>query len=145
MKNPIRLIAGGALAASLALGGIVAANAAAPYVFTGSPYIPIPNGVEQYQKQVPLTGFSLAFTKGQSEMQLSPAGTLATGTITLANPAYDGQVNCFVSSQIQTALTLQVASGSGQTVNNAITAMPTAFTRFCYLYSASNKTWDRIQ
>ena len=55
------------------------------------------------------------------------------------NPG-DGQMACLFSTQTQTALTL--SANTGQTINNAITAM-TALTSYCYVYSATNAAWDR--
>jgi|ERR1700691_400332 len=101
------------------------------------------NGVLGYVKTVTLTAFSLAFGNSQTYYLIQPAGTLATGTFILsANPG-DGQRNCVRSTQTQTAVTLAVAAGSGQTINGGITAM-TANTSYCYLYSANNSTWDAI-
>lgn len=97
-----------------------------------------------YQKAVPLTAFTLSFGNAQSMLSINPAGTLATGTINLAALPVDGQMACIFSTATQTALTLQVPSGSTATLNNAITAM-TANTRYCYQYSASNTSWDRVQ
>lgn len=95
-----------------------------------------------YQKVVPLTAFTLTFGDNQSIMALNPAGTLATGTITLpANPV-DGQRALIFSSQTQTALTLN--ANTGQSINNAVTAL-TANVAVEYIYSASNTTWDRCQ
>lgn len=97
-----------------------------------------------YSIQSPSTGFSLSFGSGQSVMQIGGASTLAAGTITLTAAPVDGQVNCFYTKPIVTALTLQVASGSGQTLNDAVTAT-TATTRYCYLYSLTGTVWNRTQ
>lgn len=93
-----------------------------------------------YVKNVPLTAFSLTFANTQSWLELNPAGTLAAGTITLAPAPSDGARECIFSTQIVSALTL--SANSGQSINNAVTALA-ANTGVCYLYSASNLTWDR--
>lgn len=94
-----------------------------------------------YSKQSPSTGFSLTFGVGQSEMQIGGSTTLATGTINLSAAPVDGKIECFFTQPAITALTL---SGNGHTLNNAVTATA-ATTRYCYLYSLSNTTWDRVQ
>lgn len=97
-------------------------------------------GVPGYVKVVPLTGFSLTFANTQTDMILNPAGTLATGTlITAPNPS-NGQRECVLSSQTQTALTW--TANTGQTINNAPTAL-VAMVPVCLTYSSSNLTWDR--
>lgn len=129
------------VAFGLALGCGVALAASINYV--GSPYIPLATGVESYQKNAGVTGFSLTFLKGQSELILTNAGSV-NGTVTLTPPAYafDGQKNCMYSKGGIGTLTLQATSP--QTLNDAITAM-TAATRYCYSFSASNNSWDRFQ
>jgi hypothetical protein len=97
-------------------------------------------GVPGYVKVVPLTAFSLTFANTQTDMILNPAGTLATGTLTTAAQPSDGQRECVLSSQTQTALTW--SANTGQTINNAPTAL-VANTPVCITYSASNLTWDR--
>ncbi len=92
----------------------------------------------------PLTAFSLAFnTAGKSEtMYLTPAGTLATGTITFPSDANSkiGQVLRIVSTQTQTALTV---SSSGLTlVGTAVTAL-TANTPVSWEKVAAS-TWLRL-
>ncbi len=133
------IIAGAAAGLAFACGVAFAATVS----FTGSPYIPLPTGVESYQKNVGTTGFSLTFQRGQSELILTNAGSV-NGTITLTPPAYayDGQKNCMYSKGGIGTLTLQASTG--QTLNDAITAM-TAATRYCYSFSASNQQWDRFQ
>lgn len=113
------------------------------------PYIAILQGRQLrdaagYTKQTPATAFTLAFAAGQSQMQIGGAATLATGTITLTAAPVDGQQNCFYTKPVVTALTLQVFAGSGQTLNDAVTATA-ATTRYCYIYSAGNSSWDRLQ
>lgn len=118
----------------------------------------IPNGIAQgtnvyatpaqlkasgaYYKSIPLTGFTFTFGNSQTDAAFRPAGTLATGTVTLAPNPSDGSRVCIFSTQIITALTL--AANTGQTINNAATAM-TALGHVCYLYGLSNTTWDRVE
>lgn len=74
------------------------------------------------QVQVPLTGFAITAPDDCLTLIINPAGTLATGTLTLpANPR-EGQEFEFVSTQTQTALT--VAANTGHTLNGtAVTAL----------------------
>ena len=102
--------------------------------------IPQITNVSGYYKSVPLTGWTYTFTSGVTFAAFNPAGTLATGFIYLSPSPSDGTRNCIFSTQAYTALTLYAASG--QTLNNAVTSL-SANTSACYLYSASNLTWDR--
>ncbi len=138
MRQSVRFAAWAAAAAIL--GYAVAAFAQVSFV--GSPYIPLPNGAEAYLKQSPVTGSTMAFTKGVSEMQVGGSSTIGALTIDLNTSPYDGQMNCFYTKPIVTALTLVAASG--QTLNDAVTATA-ATTRYCYLFSNSNQSWDRVQ
>ena len=103
---------------------------------------------EPYELYVPLTGFSIA---PQSQMViLNPAGTLATGTITMPTNPTDGQKLVIMSTQTQTALTL--TPGSGDSVNTGTTAL-VANTPVVYRYSLNGaigtsgtnaRTWFKV-
>lgn len=70
------------------------------------------NGVIQaYDYQVLTTGFSYTFASGTQMLVINPAGTLATGTITMPAAPADGMVVTFNSSQIITALTVSANTG----------------------------------
>jgi hypothetical protein len=101
------------------------------------------NGPVGYQKfYAPASGVAVAFTgPGQTYVLLYPTATIAAATVTLAATPGDGQRDCVRSTQVVTALTVQVASGSGQSINNGPTTLP-ANTVTCMLYSAFNATWD---
>ena len=97
------------------------------------------NNVPGYQKSTPLTAFTLTFKNGQSLWYITPAGTLATGTFTMAPAPGEGAVACAESTQTQQAVTS--AANTGQTIGGtAVTAM-TAATRYCWFYQASSSTW----
>ena len=87
-----------------------------------------------YSQQTPVTAFSITVGAGVSRLMLTPAGTLATGTITLPAAPVDGQEVCIFDTQTQTALTL--SANTGQTISNAVTAL-TANTRVCYVYAGT--------
>lgn len=77
--------------------------------------------------------------------QFESSSTIAQAYIYLATNPSDGSMNCMYSKSTVTALTLYAGTATpSQTLNDAITAM-TAATRYCYLFSASNLTWDRTQ
>lgn len=100
------------------------------------------NGVLQsYDYQVLTTGFSYTFPAGTQVLIINPAGTLATGTITMPSTPADGMTVRFSSSQIITALT--VSPNSGQSIVGAVTSLVLGGSAQ-YLYRQSNTTWYRI-
>lgn len=86
--------------------------------------------------QVPLTGFNITPIAGKT--LLNPAGTLATGTITMPSSAFDGVMVKVSTTQTITSLT--VSAATGQSINNAVTTL-TAGGRLAYIYRAADKTW----
>lgn len=105
-------------------------------------------GQEKYSYQVPVTAFTITPANFISLLYLNPAGTLATGTLTLqANPS-DRQKFCLQDTQTQTAIT--IAANTGQTLSAGTfgLATPTALvanTRYCWLYLGALSTWTRTQ
>ncbi|SDD95050.1 hypothetical protein SAMN05216337_1017134 [Bradyrhizobium brasilense] len=102
-------------------------------------------GVLQYSQQTPLTAFTITVPNATSFLYLTPAGTLATGTLTMeAAPVSDGQKFCLLDTQTQTAIT--IAANTGQSLGGL--ANPTALvagTTYCWFYNAQTATWYRIQ
>ena len=97
------------------------------------------NGLLQsYDYQVLTTGFSYTFAAGTQVLVMNPAGTLATGTITMPAAPADGMTITFSSSQQITALTLN--GNTGQTVVGAVTFLP-AKTGVSYVYRLASTTW----
>jgi len=97
------------------------------------------NGLLQsYDYQTPTTGFSYTFAAGTQVLVINPAGTLATGTITMPASPADGMTITFSSSQQITALTL--SGNTGQSVVSAVTFLP-AKTGVSYVYRLANTTW----
>ncbi|CAB5238398.1 hypothetical protein UFOVP162_44 [uncultured Caudovirales phage] len=97
------------------------------------------NGLLQsYDYQVLTTGFTYTFAAGTQVLVINPAGTLATGTITMPASPADGMTITFSSSQQITALTL--SGNTGQTVVGAVTFLP-AKTGVTYIYRATGTTW----
>ena len=99
------------------------------------------NGVLQsYDYQVLTTGFSYTFATGITTLLAQPAGTLATGTITMPGSPADGMVITFNSTQIITALT--VNANTGQSILNAVTTLA-AGGGAKYIYRLANTTCYR--
>ena len=97
------------------------------------------NGLlQQYDYQAPTTGFSYTFAAGTTVLVMNPAGTLATGTITMPASPADGMTITFSSTQTITALT--VNANTGQNIVSAPTVLP-ARQAGAYVYRLSNTTW----
>jgi hypothetical protein len=88
-----------------------------------------------------VTGFSIVLTGSQQMVTLTPAGTLAAGTIKMAAQPIDGQVVQVSTTHTITALT--VSANAGQTIQNAPTTL-VAGTSFMYYYNAVETTWFRL-
>ena len=94
--------------------------------------------IQQYDYQAPTTGFSYTFAAGTNVLVMNPAGTLATGTITMPASPADGMTITFSSTQTITALTVQGNTGQ------SITGQPTTFgagSAATFVYRLSNTTW----
>ena len=87
-----------------------------------------------------ISGGTYTFAASQGYLTLTPGTTISTLTVILAANPSDGARECIWSNSIIT--TLVVAGNTGQTINGAATSL-TAASGACYLYSASNLTWDR--
>ena len=99
------------------------------------------NGLLQsYDYQVLTTGFTYTFAAGTQVLVMNPAGTLATGTITMPASPADGMTIRFSSSQIITALT--VSANTGQSIVSAVTTLA-AGGGAAYIYRLANTTWYR--
>lgn len=142
-------------------GGLAVAQAPHPLIpsLAGTEFVEIDNGVSAskvfatlnqlaalpvaaYSRQVPLTGFSLTIGPGVGYLVLDPAGTLATGTVTMPAAPADGQTAGVASSQTITALT--VSANAGQTISNAVTTLAPGGVA-AYVFVKSNTKWYRIQ
>lgn len=90
--------------------------------------------------QAPTTGFAITPAAGIGVLGLEPAGTLASGTITMPAAPVDNQTLEVTTTQSITALT--VSANAGQSILNAPTSM-TLGVGFSFRYRASNTTWYR--
>jgi len=96
------------------------------------------NGLlQQYDYQVLTTAFSYTFAAGTTVLVINPAGTLATGTITMPAAPADGMTITVESTQQVTALTM---SGNGGTVvGPAIQLIPNQ--PLSWVYRLTNTSW----
>lgn len=91
--------------------------------------------------QSPTTGFAITIANNTWTLILTPAGTLATGTITMPAAPANKMVVRFSTSQAITALT--VSPNSGQSISNAPTAAVPG-QGFSFLYNTPTTTWLRV-
>lgn len=94
--------------------------------------------IQAYDYQVLTTGFSYTFAAGTQVLVINPAGTLATGTITMPASPSDGMTIRFSSTKAITALT--VNANTGQTINNAVTTL-SAGQAASYIYRLASTSW----
>jgi hypothetical protein len=100
------------------------------------------NGVLQsYDFQVLTTGFSYTFASGTTTLIANPAGTLATGTITMPGSPADGMVITITTTQQITALT--IAGNTGQSIGGTQVSSMAANSAMSFVYRQSNTTWYR--
>jgi len=97
----------------------------------------------QYVYNVPLTGFTIVMAAEQSVVSLNPAGTLATGTVTLPPTLYDGKIVSIFSSAAITALTLNTSNSA--TFVPAVVTTLAANASVSYIYDKANNQWHRFQ
>jgi hypothetical protein len=88
--------------------------------------------------QTPVTGFSFTIDDNCWHLIIDPAGTLATGTITMCPNPFDGQLVKIVFSQAITALT--VAANTGQSILGNPTTIA-AGGIIDAIYMIGNTTW----
>jgi len=98
--------------------------------------------IQQYDYQAPTTGFSYTFAAGTNVLVMQPAGTLATGTITMPASPADGMTITFSSTEQITALTL--SGNTGQTIGGTQVTLLPANSAVQFIYRLSTTTWYRI-
>ena len=97
------------------------------------------NGLLQnYDYQTPLTGFTYTFTT-YITLFMVPAGTLATGTVTMSATPVDGTMVTITSTQQITALTIN--ANTGQSIIGGGAVQLNANTSRTYMYRLANTTW----
>lgn len=98
--------------------------------------------IQQYDYQAPTTGFSYTFSAGTNVLVMNPAGTLATGTITMPSAPADGMTITISTTQEITALTLN--GNTGQSIGGSQVARLPANSAMQFVYRLTNTTWYRI-
>ena len=145
--NYLQMTTGGVISANTT--GFISGNIPLAQIVTGTASItsiadmrpvnvsiPLP-----YSLQTPVTGFAITIASGIGPLLLNPAGTLASGTVTMPAAPIDGQIVRLGSTQAVT--TLSVAANTGQTINGAITTI--AANGFAtWIYAAGITKWMRI-
>lgn len=97
--------------------------------------------LQSYDFQVLTTGFSYTFASGITTLIAAPAGTLATGTITMPGSPADGMVVTITTTQEITALT--IAGNTGQSIGGSQVSLMAANSSLSFVYRQSNTTWYR--
>lgn len=98
------------------------------------------NGVLQaYDYQVLTTGFNYTFAAGVQLLLAVPAGTLATGTVTMPASPVDGMNITITSTQQITALT--VNANTGQSIVGGGATLLSAGGSQTFVYRLANTTW----
>jgi hypothetical protein len=90
--------------------------------------------------QTPVTGFTLTPAQSVTELILNPAGTLASGTVTLPPNPGDGQIFEIMSSQTITAFAVNTSDGT--TINGAPTTLSNT-SAVTWIFIASLNAWFR--
>ena len=95
------------------------------------------NGLLQnYTVNTPTTGFSYTVTTPVT--LFTPAGTLASGTVTMPASPSDGMTVAILTTQTITSLT--ISGNTGQSISGAVSTLA-ANASATYLYRQSNTTW----
>jgi hypothetical protein len=97
--------------------------------------------LQSYDFQVLTTGFSYTFASGITTLIAAPAGTLATGTITMPGSPADGMVITITTTQEITALTIN--GNTGQSIGGTQVSLMAANSAMSFVYRQSNTTWYR--
>jgi hypothetical protein len=108
----------------------------------GTDYNPVQPAASLGAVQTPTTGFALTVPNNTSTYLLKPAGTLATGTITMPAAPFNNQPVTISSTQTVTTLTL--SPNTSQSINNAPTTLAPGV-GVSYIYNAGDTTWYRVQ
>ena len=99
------------------------------------------NARNTLERVVPTTGFTNTIANTTSYYILEPAGTLATGTLTMPASPVNEQVVTVASTQIITALTH--SPNTGQTLKGALTTIAVDGNA-SWIYRTANTTWYRV-
>lgn len=95
-----------------------------------------------HSKQAPLTGFSITIANNVNYLILDPAGTLATGTITMPAAPMDGQDVTVSTSKAIISITINGNTGQTMGVVDSGMGNPAGWMKFKYVLA--NTTWYRV-
>lgn len=96
-----------------------------------------------FEEFIPVTTDVISLPAYAEDVSIAPAGTIAALTINMPATPRDKQRVTLAFDQVVTALTLQVAAGSGHTLRGALTAA-TAKDFATWMYRATGKIWYRV-
>ena len=99
------------------------------------------NARNTLERVVPTTGFTNTIANTTSYYVIEPAGTLATGTLTMPASPVNEQVVTITSTQTITALTH--SPNTGQTLKGALTTIA-ANGNASWIYRTANTAWYRV-
>ena len=99
------------------------------------------NARNTLERVVPTTGFTNTIASTTSYYVIEPAGTLATGTLTMPASPVNEQVVTVASTQEITALTH--SPNTGQTLKGALTTIAVDGNA-SWIYRTANTTWYRV-
>lgn len=99
------------------------------------------NARNTLERVVPTTGFTNTIADTTSYYVIEPAGTLATGTLTMPASPINEQVVTIASTQTITALTH--SPNTGQTLKGALTTIAVDGNA-SWIYRTANTTWYRV-
>lgn len=105
-----------------------------------TPWAGVTNVYGYYKDGTATGNQTLTFGTNVTFLSIQNASAINTLYLYTATAPFDGARNCVFSIGGVTNVTMYASTG--QTLNNAITTLA-ANTNVCYLYSASNTTWDR--
>ena len=99
------------------------------------------NARNTLERVIPTTGFTNTIANTTSYYVIEPAGTLATGTLTMPASPVNEQVVTVASTQEITALTH--SPNTGQTLKGALTTIAVDGNA-SWIYRTANTTWYRV-
>jgi hypothetical protein len=91
-----------------------------------------------YSQQTPANGFAITVPNGVTTLQLTPAGTLASGSITFPASAVDGQWLLICSTATVTACSF--AAATGQSILGAPTSLQ-AYVELSFQFQSGSALW----
>ena len=101
------------------------------------------DATRSFEEYIPVTTDVISLTNHAEDVSIAPAGTIAALTINMPASPRDKQRVTLAFDQVVTALTQQIASGSGHTLRGALTAA-TAKGFATWMYRATGKIWYRV-